>query len=83
MAAKRNLQNYLRRPGLVNRPGPLPASAGAIPPAGTNACLTTGYPARPVLITLMLRWRVGTQPCDTALDWEGCPLPSLKVPPRK
>ncbi len=83
MAAKRNLQNYLRRPGIVNREARFHARAGAIPPAGTSAALTTSYPARPVLITLIWRWRVGTHPCDTALDWEGCPLPSLKVPPRK
>src|SRR5690606_29832196 len=35
----------------------------------------------PVLMTLIWRWRVGTQPWLTALLWLGCPLPSELDPP--
>ena len=38
---------------------------------------------RPVLMTATLRKRAGTQPWLTALDWLGCPLPSLNAPPRR
>ncbi len=83
MAANGNLQNYACRPVVVNRAERPRTRAGSIQPAGTNSGSTITYPARPVLITLIFRWRVGTHPCDTALDWEGWPFPSLNVPPTK
>jgi hypothetical protein len=39
------------------------------------------HSCRPVLITLMFLKRTGGQPWLTALACDGCPLPSLKVPP--
>src|SRR5262249_34614079 len=45
--------------------------------------MNLGHAVLPVLMTLMLRKRDGTQPCETALLCGGCPLPSPFAPPRK
>lgn len=65
------------RPGTRRRAG---GSGGARGGAGGAE---TGYPARPVLMTLTFRTRTGGHPCDTAFDCDGCPFPSLNDPPTK